>query len=131
MNKIVVLMLIILIIGGLLVMVYYTIVNIKEIRYYGNLIKWSKRDTLWDALICDCDKCEFVEEKNYYDEWKYGPYRVLVWKPKTLRDGNYNINKDYAATLHYDDKCILSYYNTTKSEILAENLNFIKAGLAR
>lgn len=112
---------------GLIVSIVGLIISKKINRKYENEIKKIKRDNLWDALICDCDKCEFVKELNMYDEWKYGEYRVLVWKPKTL---NKSI-EEYLATLHYKKHCVLSYFNRTKSEILAENLNFVKAGLAR
>ena len=61
-----------------------------------------------------------------YDEWKYGPYSILVWKPNTLNKSN----KEYLTTIHYKNDCVLCHFNRIKSEILAENLNYIKAGLA-
>lgn len=112
----------------LIISIVGLIISKKIKRKYENDKKKIKQDNLWDALICDCDKCEFVKElNNRYDEWRYGPYRVLVWKPKTL---DKSID-EYLATMHYKDKCLLSDFNRTKSEILAENLNYIKAGLAR
>lgn len=112
----------------LIVSIVGLIICKKEKRRFENDKKKIKQDNLWDALICDCDKCEFVKElNNMYDEWRYGQYRVLVWKPKTL---DKSID-EYLATMHYKDKCLLSNFNRTKSEILAENLNYIKAGLAR
>lgn len=113
---------------ALIVPIVGLIISKKIKRKYENEIKEIKKDNLWDALICDCDKCEFVKEIDMYDEWKYGEYSVLVWKPNTL---NNKSNKEYLATLHYKNDCVLSYFNRTKSEILAENLNYIKAGLAR
>jgi len=112
---------------ALIVSIVGLIISKKIKRKYENKIKEIKKDNLWDALICDCDKCEFVKELNKYDEWRYGQYRVLVWKPNTLNKSN----EEYLATLHYGNKCLLSNFNRTKSEILAENLNYIKAGLAR
>lgn len=103
------------------------IISKKIDRNYKNEIKKINKDNLWDALICDCDKCELVKELNMYDEWKYGPYSILVWKPNMLNKSN----KEYLATLFYKNDCVLSYSNRIKSEILAENLNYIKAGLAR
>ena len=112
----------------LIVSIVGLIICKKEKRRFENDKKKIKQDNLWDVLICDCDKCEFVKElNNMYDEWRYGPYSILVWKPNTLNKSN----KEFFATLHYKNDCVLCHFNRTKSEILAENLNFIKAGLAR